>query len=85
MADLLNMERINQLPQPFVTRLLGDKEFLYEIESIDVQTGLLRINVCGLLQVSHISEISSFRDAQGKEHDPETFYADYETTNTQKG
>lgn len=78
MNDLLNMEYINSLPQPFVVRLLGDKDFSWELHDICVETGCLRFNVCGKLQPSHIGEISAFRDMDGKEHNPETFYSDYE-------
>lgn len=75
--DKLRMDYINSLPQPFTVRLLGDKDFLYQLESIDVQTGMLRFDVCGKLQVGHISDIGEFKDADGTEHEPDTFYTDY--------
>jgi hypothetical protein len=47
------------------------------VHDIEVQTGLLRIDVCGKLQVKHIGEVIFFRDRDGVEHDAETFYSDY--------
>lgn len=72
--DLLNMGYINSLPQPFMARLLGGD--WWEVESIDVETGLTRILVCGLLQVVHFGDITAFRDMDGTEHYPESFYLD---------
>lgn len=77
MSDLLNMERINSLPQPFLVRLWGDKEFSWPLNCVDVETGLLDFDVCGLLQKSHIREVAQFKDAGGNIHDSETFYLDY--------
>jgi hypothetical protein len=42
-----------------------------------VQTGLLRINACGMLQHIDITDVQKFIDMDGIEHDPDTFYADY--------
>lgn len=78
MADLLRMDYINSIPQPFMVKLWGDRDFSWPLESIDVETGLLRFDVCGRLQVSHIGEISAFKDMDGIEHNSETFYADYD-------
>lgn len=73
--DLLNMEHINSLPHPLLVRFVGGDEWpLYDI---DVSSGLLRIDVCGKLQVMHIGEVDIFYDADGIEHDAETFYTDY--------
>ena len=72
MSDKLNMEYINSLPQPFTARLYGGDE--WELYDIDVETGLLRIDVCGKAQVMHISDVNLFRDMDGIEHDSDTFY-----------
>ena len=72
MADRLNADHINSLPQ-LMLRFLGDKE-RWPLYDIDVETGLLRIDVCGKLQVSHISDVGDFLDADGTQHDPESFY-----------
>lgn len=73
MADLLNMERINALGQLFV-RQYGEKGFPWPLYDIDVETGLLRIDVCGKLDVLHIGDIAEFRDEAGTVHDSDSFY-----------
>ena len=71
------MDNINSLPQPFVAIFYGNHE--WPVHDIEVGTGLLRIDVCGLLDVKHIGDVKAFRDASGAEHDPDTFYTDYES------
>lgn len=73
-GDLLDMAYINSLPQPFIGRLLGGYE--WPIYDIEVQTGLVRIDVCGLLDVKHIGDFTRFIDALGIEHPAEGFYSD---------
>jgi hypothetical protein len=58
--------------------LFGDKDQAWPVETIDVETGLMRIDVCGKLQRLHIGGVGEFVDADGKLHDPETLYSDYE-------
>ncbi len=70
--DRLRMEHINSLPQPFIAHFYGGDE--WPVYDIDVQTGLLRIDVCGLLEIKNISDVRFFRDAAGAEHNSETFY-----------
>ena len=78
MSDLLRMDYINSLPQPFMVEFVGDKpEYGWEVYDIDVETGLLRINVMGKLDVKHIADVRRFIDMDGGSHDPETFYSDY--------
>ncbi|WP_186425062.1 hypothetical protein [Cupriavidus metallidurans] len=72
--DLLDMEYINSLPQPFLGRQLGG--WWWPVHDFDVQTGMMRINVCGLLQVTHIGEFTAFRDEAGVEHEADGFYSD---------
>lgn len=72
--DLLDMAYINSLPQPFMGRMLGGSK--WPVYDLDVQTGLVRIDVSGLLQVTHIAEFTMFSDAFGVEHSAEGFYAD---------
>lgn len=83
--DRLQMDYINSLPQPFIVRFAGGNE--WELHDIDVETGMLRINVCGKLQIKHIGEATLFRDADGNDHDAETFYSDYmpEVLKAEKG
>lgn len=68
------MDYINSLPQPLFARFGATWWPVYDIE---VQIGLVRIDVCGKLDIKHIGEVFLFRDANGTEHDPETFYSDY--------
>ena len=72
MSDLLRMDHINSLPQPFLAHFYGGSE--WEVYDIDVETGLLRVLVCGLLNVKHISDVKFFRDMNGVEHDVDSFY-----------
>lgn len=77
-TDKLNLAYINSLPQPLFIRLAGDKDFSWPLESIDVETGLLRFDVCGKLDYGHIGDVAEFRDSNGVIHDAETFYSDYD-------
>ena len=73
MSDLLRMDHINSLPQPFLAHFYGGSE--WEVYDIDVETGLLRVLVCGLLDVKHISDVKFFRDMNGGgEPDVDSFY-----------
>jgi len=74
MHDLLKMDFINSLPQPLLATLYGDKDCKWEINDIDVETGLLRINVCGKLQIMHIGDVNFFTDMNGDIHDADDFY-----------
>lgn len=76
MSDKLRMHYINSLPQPFIARFIGGSE--WPVHDIDVETGLLRIDVCGKLDIKHIADVTVFRDMDGEDHDPETFYSDYQ-------
>ncbi len=74
MADKLNMEAINALPHPLIARFCGGDE--WPVHDIDVQTGLMRIDVVGRLQIMHFSEVKDIRDADGGSHDSDAFYND---------
>ncbi len=75
MTDLLKIDYINSLPQPFMVTFLGGAE--WPLHDIDVETGALRIDVCGMLDAYHIGDVIHFTDLEGVKHDPETFYIDY--------
>ena len=77
MSDKLRMDHINSLPQPFLVRFCGDREW-WPVNDIDVQTGLMRIDVCGKLQIKDFCYVMEIHDADGEKHDPETFYFDWE-------
>jgi hypothetical protein len=80
MSDLLNMQYINSLPQPLFAEFYGGSR--WPVYDIDVETGLLRIDVVGMLDVEHISKVKTFTDAEGVEHDSESFYLEDETSNS---
>lgn len=73
-GDTLDMAYINSLPQPFMGRTLG-REW-WPIYDFEVQTGLIRIDVCGKLEVKHIGDFTAFRDGAGIERSAEAFYVD---------
>lgn len=76
-SDLLDINYINSLPQPLTARKYGDKYFM-GVFDIEVQTGLVRIDVCGLLDINHISDFQEFRDDCGRVYHSDDFYADPE-------
>ena len=74
MSDLLRIHHINSLPQPFIAHFYGGSE--WPVYDIDVETGLIRIDVCGLLEIKQIGDVKFFRDMNHVEHDAESFYND---------
>lgn len=68
-ADRLNMEKINSLGQIYVRLSMS----WWPVESIDVQTGLFRIDVCGMLECHDWVDAFEFRDESGNVYDPEQF------------
>lgn len=82
MSDLLQMDYINSLPQPFMVTFVGGDS--WPVYDICVETGLIRIDVCGLHEIKDIGEVKFFTDADGDNHKAETFYCEYhEATNDQ--
>jgi hypothetical protein len=75
MTDRLKIDYINSLPQPLLVAF-GASD--WPVFDIDVETGLLRIDVIGRLEVRHIGEAIYFTDAEGGKHDSEAFYCDLE-------
>jgi hypothetical protein len=67
------MDYINSLPQPFHVRFCGATEW-WPVWDFEVQTGLMRIDVVGKLQVMRFGEVMEIKDGDGNPHDPETFY-----------
>lgn len=59
--DRLDMRYINSLPLP-----LWDGD--WPVYDIDVESGLYRIDVCGLLEVRSIDRCITMRDAIGNIH-----------------
>ncbi len=75
MADKLKMDALNALPQPFMARFCGDT-WLWPVYDIEVQTGLMRIDVMGKLQIMEFCEVMELHDADGVTHDPDDFYVE---------
>lgn len=73
-TDLLDMAKINALPHPLTAVFAGGDH--WEIHDIDVETGLLRILVCGLLQIKEFSELCGIVDGDFEEHDPGEFFVE---------
>lgn len=78
MSDLLNMELINSLPQPLWVSESG-KDWWWPVIDIDVQTGLMRIDVCGKSQVCHFDDFSYVRDDSQVLHEWDGFYLEEES------
>ncbi|HEX6215279.1 MAG TPA: hypothetical protein VFZ38_10695 [Vicinamibacterales bacterium] len=74
-GDNLDMDYINSLPQPFLVQFYGDS-WWWPVNDFEVQTGLMRIDVCGLLQVKHFCEVKTIKDGEHREHDPDDFWTD---------
>jgi len=79
-SDLLRMDYINGLPQPFIGRQLGGWE--WPIYEICVETGCITMDVCGKLQPTHIGEFTAFIDASGVVHSADDFYNEEEKWKT---
>lgn len=77
--DLLRMDYINSLPQPFLVNMYTkDGEWEWPVIDIEVSCGLFRIDVCGMCEVHDIGDAKCFIDAHGVRHDVDTFFSDYE-------
>lgn len=70
-GDILDIKALNQLGT-CVAVLYGD--FRVMVESICVQTGLCRFDVCGKIDLGQFSDIKTLIDFNGNEHDPDDYY-----------
>ena len=76
-GDLLDMDWINSLPQPFFARRYGaGDEWWWPVNDFEVETGLFRIDVVGKLEAWHISDAARIRDGLGREYRCDAFYSD---------
>lgn len=71
-GDLINGPKFNALPAPVTAKMLGGSE--WPIESLDVQTGCMRLDVCGKIDVNRFSEVVELIDIDGGRHDPDDFW-----------
>lgn len=72
MSRLLNMEKINALPQPIWISKHRDE--WWPLDHVCVETGLLKYDVCGLLDKGHFGELVAVRDGDGVLYSPDEFY-----------
>ena len=73
-GDILNGAKFNMLPSPVTARMYGGGEWW--IETLDVQTGAMRLDVCGQIDLRHFSEVVELIDIDGGKHDPDDFWID---------
>jgi len=59
-GDILDGFKFNSLPSPVTAKMLGGSEWC--IEALDVQTGAMRLDVCGKIDLSHFSEVIELID-----------------------
>ena len=71
-GDKLNAKKFNSLPSPVTARMLGGSE--YWIETLCVQTGCMRIDVCGMIDLTNFDSVTMLVDADGNEYEPDDFY-----------
>jgi hypothetical protein len=76
MTDKLNMDALNSLQQPILAWFIGDAD-PWPVHDFEVACGIMRIDVCGLLQVKDFCDLKRLQDADGVDYDPEIFWSDY--------
>ena len=72
--DIIDIDKFNALPGPVAARIDFGAE--HWIETLCVQTGCMRLDVCGKIQLSHFDHVRKLIDADGNEHNPDIFYID---------
>ena len=77
MSDRLRMDFINSLPQPFLVKF-GGRDAWWPVNDFEVQTALVRIDVCGKLEAKNFVEVTHIQDGNGNTLDPDIFWSDYE-------
>lgn len=73
MSDLLLMDKINSLPHPLYVRLWGD-DTRWPVADIDVETGMMRLDIVGKLQITFFSDACDLFDADGTRYSAADFY-----------
>ncbi len=74
MADKLKMDALNALPHPLLARFIGGD--VWPVLDICVETGLMRIDVCGMADRHHFVDVAVIIDGDGGEHAAEQFWHD---------
>lgn len=72
MTDLLSMEKLNSLPHPLYLRT---SQTWWPVIDICVQTGLCRIDVCGLPEIVYFGDV---KDSDSIIHEEDDFYIEDE-------
>ncbi len=72
-GDLLDAEKINALNIKVVIKIGG---FECGLETVCVETGLCRFDVCGKIDTGSFSDIKTIIDWDNNEHDPDDLYLD---------
>lgn len=75
MSDKLKMDELNSLPAPLFAHLCGRDR--WPIFDIEVEIAMVRIDVCGLLEIKSFAEVFTVEDGNGTLHDAEQFWVDY--------
>ncbi|QDP50500.1 MAG: hypothetical protein Unbinned6284contig1001_56 [Prokaryotic dsDNA virus sp.] len=70
MSDLLDIDKINNLG-PIMAKINGS---IYDLEAVCVETGLCRIDVCGMLDRIEWHTIDKILDWDLNEYEPDDFY-----------
>lgn len=70
--DLLDIEKFNSLPSPVMARLCGGATF-WPIETLCVQTGLIRLDIHGQIDLSEFALVAAIKDSCGNAYDTDDF------------
>lgn len=73
-GDILDIKKFNELPSPVTAKLIGGGE--YWIETLCVQTGAMRIDVCGMIDHMEFIDVLELIDINGKQYNPDDFWLD---------
>lgn len=71
--DILDIDKFNALPHPVTAILYGDTSG-YWIETLCVQTGCMRLDVMGQIDLCHFDSVKQLVDIDGGKHDPDEFW-----------
>lgn len=71
-SDLINGPKFNSLPSPVTAKMIGGGEWW--IESLCVETGFLRLDVCGQIDLGEFCMVSELVGSDGATHNPDDFY-----------
>lgn len=78
MSDILDYDWINSRGQLYARLNALPDAYWWPVYDIEVQTGLIRIDVVGKLQVTSMYEVMGFKDDNGTEYGCDDFYCDGE-------